>query len=62
MPLYVLGLMGVTRRLSHFDDHSLQIWFLFAATIAGCLLAWALVAWHTKHPTRGLPKNQIVLR
>jgi heme/copper-type cytochrome/quinol oxidase subunit 1 len=20
MPLYVLGLMGVTRRLSHFDD------------------------------------------
>src|SRR5262250_1728740 len=31
MPLYVLGLMGVTRRLSHFDDHSLQIWFQFAA-------------------------------
>jgi cytochrome o ubiquinol oxidase subunit 1 len=31
MPLYVLGLMGVTRRLSHFDDHSLQVWFLFAA-------------------------------
>jgi cytochrome o ubiquinol oxidase subunit 1 len=31
MPLYVLGLMGVTRRLSHFDDHSLQIWFQIAA-------------------------------
>ena len=31
MPLYVLGLMGVTRRLSHFDDHSLQIWFQVAA-------------------------------
>jgi cytochrome o ubiquinol oxidase subunit 1 len=31
MPLYVLGLMGVTRRLSHFDDPSLQIWFQFAA-------------------------------
>src|SRR5215468_5853722 len=31
MPLYALGLMGVTRRLSHFDDHSLQIWFQFAA-------------------------------
>jgi cytochrome o ubiquinol oxidase subunit 1 len=30
-PLYVLGLMGVTRRLSHFDDPSLQIWFLVAA-------------------------------
>ena len=31
MPLYVLGLMGVTRRLRHFDDPSLQIWFLVAA-------------------------------
>ena len=31
MPLYVLGLMGVTRRLSHFDDPSLQIWFQIAA-------------------------------
>lgn len=31
MPLYVLGLMGVTRRLSHFEDSSLQIWFQIAA-------------------------------
>ena len=31
MPLYVLGLMGVTRRVSHFDDSSLQIWFVIAA-------------------------------
>lgn len=31
MPLYVLGLMGVTRRLSHFEDPSLQIWFILAA-------------------------------
>lgn len=38
------------------------IWFLFAATIAGCILAWALVTWHTKHPKRGLPENLIVLR
>ncbi len=30
-PLYVLGLMGVTRRLSHFTDPSLQIWFIVAA-------------------------------
>jgi cytochrome o ubiquinol oxidase subunit 1 len=30
-PLYVLGLMGVTRRLSHFDDLSLRIWFEIAA-------------------------------
>jgi hypothetical protein len=38
------------------------IWFLFAATVAGCFLAWALVTWHTSHPKRGLPENQIVLR
>ena len=38
------------------------IWFLFAATAAGCFLAWALVAWHTSHPRRGLPENRIVLR
>ncbi|MCJ2008335.1 cytochrome o ubiquinol oxidase subunit I [Methylobacterium sp. J-092] len=31
MPLYVLGLMGVTRRANHFDDPSLQIWFVIAA-------------------------------
>ncbi|WP_019141847.1 cytochrome o ubiquinol oxidase subunit I [Noviherbaspirillum massiliense] len=31
MPLYVLGLMGVTRRMSHFEDTSLQIWFQIAA-------------------------------
>ncbi len=31
MPLYVLGLMGVTRRVSQFEDPSLQIWFILAA-------------------------------
>ncbi|MCD9033386.1 cytochrome o ubiquinol oxidase subunit I [Luteimonas sp. Y-2-2-4F] len=30
-PLYVLGLMGVTRRMNHFEDQSLQIWFQIAA-------------------------------
>jgi cytochrome o ubiquinol oxidase subunit I len=37
MPLYVLGLMGVTRRMSHFDDPSLQIWFVIAAFGAGLI-------------------------
>ncbi|MGA0600004.1 cytochrome o ubiquinol oxidase subunit I [Caulobacter sp. KR2-114] len=37
-PLYVLGLMGVTRRLSHFDDPSLQIWFVIAAIGAGVIM------------------------
>ncbi|MBE94832.1 MAG: cytochrome o ubiquinol oxidase subunit I [Marinobacter sp.] len=36
IPLYVLGLMGVTRRMNHFDDASLQIWFVIAAV--GALL------------------------
>ncbi|AVP57485.1 cytochrome o ubiquinol oxidase subunit I [Pulveribacter suum] len=31
MPLYILGLMGVTRRVNHFEDSSLQIWFVVAA-------------------------------
>ncbi|MFS4436581.1 cytochrome o ubiquinol oxidase subunit I [Paracoccaceae bacterium GXU_MW_L88] len=30
-PLYVMGLMGVTRRLRTFEDPSLQIWFAIAA-------------------------------
>ena len=30
MPLYILGLMGVTRRLRVFDDPSYQIWFVIA--------------------------------
>ena len=30
MPLYVLGLMGVTRRMRVFDDPSYQIWFVVA--------------------------------
>ncbi|WP_423457253.1 cytochrome o ubiquinol oxidase subunit I [Ottowia sp. VDI28] len=30
-PLYVLGLMGLTRRVNHFDDPAYQIWFQIAA-------------------------------
>ncbi|WP_454716531.1 cytochrome o ubiquinol oxidase subunit I [Caulobacter segnis] len=37
-PLYVLGLMGVTRRVSHFEDPSLQIWFVIAALGAVIIL------------------------
>ena len=43
MPLYVLGLMGVTRRLSHFDDPSLQIWFVIAA-IGALLIFMGIIA------------------
>jgi cytochrome o ubiquinol oxidase subunit 1 len=30
-PIYIVGLMGTTRRVNHFDDPSLQIWFVIAA-------------------------------
>jgi cytochrome o ubiquinol oxidase subunit 1 len=38
-PLYILGLMGVTRRANHFDDPSLQIWFIIAAFGAALIAA-----------------------
>ncbi|WP_019515061.1 cytochrome o ubiquinol oxidase subunit I [Sphingomonas sp. Mn802worker] len=43
MPLYVLGLMGVTRRLRHFDDPSLQIWFIIAA-VGAAMIAVGIAA------------------
>jgi cytochrome o ubiquinol oxidase subunit 1 len=43
MPLYVLGLMGVTRRVSHFDDPSLRIWFIIAA-LGAVLILCGIVA------------------
>ena len=42
MPLYVLGLMGVTRRLNHFDDPSLQVWFVIAA-FGALLIAFGIL-------------------
>ena len=42
-PLYVLGLMGVTRRMSHFDDLTLQPWFI-AAAIGALLIAVGIAA------------------
>src|SRR6201992_1854449 len=42
-PLYVMGLMGVTRRLRHFDDPSLQMWFVIAA-VGAALIAIGIAA------------------
>jgi len=39
MPLYILGLMGVTRRMSKFEDPSLQIWFVIAGVGAALIAA-----------------------
>ncbi len=43
MPLYVLGLMGVTRRLRTFDDPSYRIWFVIAG-FGACLIALGIAA------------------
>ncbi|MFC7515817.1 cytochrome o ubiquinol oxidase subunit I [Herbaspirillum sp. GCM10030257] len=59
MPLYVLGLMGVTRRMSHFEDPSLQIWFQIAALGAvfiavgiGAMLVQFYVSFKHRHALR----------
>jgi cytochrome o ubiquinol oxidase subunit I len=38
MPLYVLGLMGMTRRMQHYDDPSWHPWLLVAAAGAAVIL------------------------
>ncbi|WP_279237452.1 cytochrome o ubiquinol oxidase subunit I [Dyella sedimenti] len=59
MPLYVLGLMGVTRRLSHFVDPSLRIWFELAAFGAllilcgiGCMIVQFVVSFRRREALR----------
>jgi cytochrome o ubiquinol oxidase subunit 1 len=37
-PIYIVGLMGTTRRVNHFEDPSLQIWFVIAAIGAVIIL------------------------
>ena len=59
MPLYWLGLLGVTRRVNHFDDPSLQIWFLIAAFGAfliacgiGCFIIQLVVSFRRREELR----------
>ncbi|HIV69499.1 MAG TPA: cytochrome o ubiquinol oxidase subunit I [Candidatus Aquabacterium excrementipullorum] len=59
MPLYVLGLMGVTRRVNHFEDPSLQIFFVIAACGAaliaagiGCFLLQLIVSYLKREQLR----------
>ncbi|MDO5641208.1 MAG: cytochrome o ubiquinol oxidase subunit I [Paracoccus sp. (in: a-proteobacteria)] len=61
MPLYIVGLMGVTRRLRVFDDPSLQIWFVIAglgAAVIGAgilaLIAQILTSIRDRHKNRDL--------
>jgi cytochrome o ubiquinol oxidase subunit 1 len=59
MPLYVLGMKGVTRRMSHFEDPALQVWFLLAAFGAllialgiGCFLIQLVVSFMRREALR----------
>ncbi|ROH93276.1 cytochrome o ubiquinol oxidase subunit I [Stagnimonas aquatica] len=55
MPLYVLGLMGVTRRVSHFEDPSLQPWFIaaaFGAVLVGAGILASLIQFYVSYKRR----------
>jgi cytochrome o ubiquinol oxidase subunit 1 len=55
MPLYVLGLMGVTRRVSHFEDASLQPWFItaaFGAVLIGAGILASLIQFYVSYKRR----------
>ena len=55
MPLYMLGFMGVTRRMSHFDDPSLQILFQIAlggAVLIGLGIACFLIQLYVSYKKR----------
>ncbi|MGV3573511.1 MAG: cytochrome o ubiquinol oxidase subunit I [Devosia sp.] len=56
-PLYVLGLMGVTRRLRTFDDPSLQIWFIIAG-IGALVIAGGIVTMLVQFAVSILGKNK----
>ncbi|MBN9479462.1 MAG: cytochrome o ubiquinol oxidase subunit I [Bordetella sp.] len=43
MPLYVLGFMGVTRRMRVFDDPAYQIWFIIAG-VGAAVIAVGILA------------------
>ncbi len=57
-PLYVMGLMGVTRRLRVFDDPSLQIWFVIAAIGAG-LIACGIAAMLIQYTVSIIRRDQL---
>ena len=57
-PLYILGLMGITRRVSHFDDMSLQPYFVTAA-IGGGIVAMGIAAFLIQIGVSVLRRNQL---
>ncbi|CAM3269770.1 cytochrome ba3 quinol oxidase subunit 1 apoprotein [Paracoccus aminovorans] len=57
MPLYILGLMGVTRRLRVFDDPDLRIWFAIAA-FGAVLIACGIAAMFIQFGVSILRRNR----
>jgi len=57
MPLYILGLMGVTRRLRVFDDPDLRIWFAIAA-FGAVLIAAGIAAMFVQFGVSILRRNR----
>lgn len=61
MPLYIMGLMGVTRRLNQFEDTSLHVYFI-VALIGGLLIFCGIISfimaiivgWIQREKTRDL--------
>ncbi len=58
MPVYILGLMGVTRRMSRFDDPSLQIWFQIAA-VGAFIIALGIAAFLIQLVVSFLRRDQL---
>jgi cytochrome o ubiquinol oxidase subunit 1 len=58
MPLYILGLMGVTRRMRVFDDPSLQIWFIIAG-IGAAVIAVGILAMLIQFAVSILRRDQL---
>jgi cytochrome o ubiquinol oxidase subunit 1 len=58
MPPYILGLMGVTRRVSHFDDPTLQPWFV-AAAIGAAIIAVGIGAMLLQFAVSFLRREQL---
>ncbi|WP_313299802.1 cytochrome o ubiquinol oxidase subunit I [Diaphorobacter sp.] len=57
-PLYILGLMGVTRRANHFEDPSLQIWFQIAA-VGAALIALGIACFFIQLGVSYLKRNEL---
>ncbi|QJY33682.1 cytochrome o ubiquinol oxidase subunit I [Diaphorobacter sp. JS3050] len=57
-PLYILGLMGVTRRVNHVEDASLHIWFIISA-VGVCLIAAGIACFFIQLFVSYLKRDQL---